>query len=541
MITKSKNTEGYSVHSSNQAMENISFRAITKVYGKQEAEKIAMQYSRAPVTIQTLIDDFGKFDNPYVEPCTMPAFTQALSDLTLAFDNNKFHPVHFCDVPLYKWNLSTSVGEPYCLDSELIELVSEAHASGLLETPRLSKKNVVNYVLLKTRPTVHNIKEGKLKTIPSSWITRVLARSHLSTPDNPKVRAVYAVPFPILLIECIFFWPIIAYLKESTKSPILWGYETTRGGAKRIFHETKSDDIMLQIDWKSFDKYIPFWLISAILDLLINLFDLSTYVPSSVKPEYSETSANPTRLRRLFEFIRESYFNSRIRTPDGATWKLSFCGLLSGCFGTQLIGSLANYIIITTSLKILGLKYRQVKVQGDDSFSRLTLGYKISPVMQQLLLDLIARTALKHFGLILSITKSRITDDPSKVIVLSYGYDGQTYREKSDLLGKLLYPERRLTVESTKSRSVGIAIANFGKDYKIYEVCKDIYYHLHNVQISKDLYLNWYDEEILELRKFLARDIFPTFEETFLNGNIIQYPSNDHNYHSVFSHKFIHL
>jgi hypothetical protein len=538
MISKPSKKNSFRVQGSNQAVEQIALRAIEMYYGKLHANELVNSYIRAPVTNQSLIDDFGNFDVPYVKRCNTAHYKDAFKELSDVFPDKKFFPVHFCDTPFYKWNLSTSVGEPYCDDKHLKDLISTAYLAGELESTRMTKNVAVNYVLLKTRPTVHNIKDGKLKAIPHTWVTRVIARSHLSIPDEPKVRAVYSVPFPILIIECMFLWPIIAYLKESTSSPLLWGYETARGGAKRIHNESQDDEIFLMIDWSKFDKHLQHWLILDILDMLEQLFDFSQYMPNKLDPRYASTSSQPERIKRLFAFIKKFYTNGRLRTPDGALWELQFSGLLSGCFGTSLIGSLANYIIISTVLKTLNIKYRQIKVLGDDSLSRILLGRKLSPVEEQLLLNAIQILALRLFGAKLSIVKSRITDDRNKIVVLSYGYNGQTYRNTDDLLPKLLFPERRLSVESTKSRAVGIAIANFGKDPKIYEVCKNIYYHLHNVQVPKDIYLTWFDEEILQVRNFLLRDIFPTYEETFMAGIVVKDHLTDHSFSRAFEFSF---
>nr|UUV42386.1 MAG: RNA dependent RNA polymerase [Palkane alphapartitivirus 1] len=131
---------------------------------------------------------------------------------------------------------------------------------------------------------------------------RMHARSHLTKVDKEdKVRAVYGVPCTVIYAEIMIFWPLMAHLKSQENSFIAWGYETFRGGLEKLRLEVHNYDVHLSLDFSTFDKLIPFWLIDDIYQIFISLYELGPYYEDD--PDYPDPATNPQRIKNIWEFV----------------------------------------------------------------------------------------------------------------------------------------------------------------------------------------------------------------------------------------------
>ena len=189
---------------------------------------------------------------------------------------NKFKTVHFCALRWFRWNNSTSIGLPYLKEEECKNFVLSRFNNGEISNSRMTKGNALPYAFLRERVKIHQIKNGMpfRNLLPP---TRLHCRSHLIQRGEPfKVRAVYAMPLTMLCVEIMILWPLFRYLQSQRNSFIAYGCETFKGGLQYVYSRMSSFKYVISLDFKSFDKRIPFELIDCIHDLWksLSIFDL---------------------------------------------------------------------------------------------------------------------------------------------------------------------------------------------------------------------------------------------------------------------------
>lgn len=125
-----------------------------------------------------------------------------------------------------------------------------------------------------------------------------------------------------------------------------YGYETMLGGHLRILNRFGSQGNFTSSDFKSFDKYVPDWLIRIAFDILLNNIDFTKY------RDYGVPSAQ--HLYEAWKYLVDYFIKTPIRLANGDRYR-KFSGVASGSYFTQLIDSIVNWIVVTYSLRKQGL------------------------------------------------------------------------------------------------------------------------------------------------------------------------------------------
>nr|UUV42387.1 MAG: putative RNA dependent RNA polymerase [Palkane alphapartitivirus 2] len=440
-------------------------------------------------------------------------YNQALLQLKKAINvTEKLKTVHFTGTRMYDLNKSGSAELPYTADPNFKKHVLKRFEKGEIVNQLLTKGNGENFILFKERGKLHQIKDQILPHEKLLHDIRMHARSHLTKVEKEdKVRAVYGVPCTVIYAEIMIFWPLLAHLKEQENSFIAWGYETFRGGLEKLRIEVHDYDLHLSLDFSTFDKLIPFWLIDDIYQIFISLYELGPYYEDD--PDYPNPKTNPQRIKNIWEFVLYSVKHSTYRAPDGSRYQRKHSGFPSGLLQTQLLGSCCNYVMIVTALNILGFSENQfsIKVLGDDSCVSL----RTQKPPQDIIRD-ISLICKQFFNAIINTDKSTFSVGTSNLQFLSYKLDkGAVIRVNDDLLGKLVYPEKaHFTRETTRSRALGILISNLGYDEHIHIVCCNIIEKLSEYAYTTKG-LNWYDQQRLEILKKFTNQI-PSRHDLFI-------------------------
>lgn len=476
-------------------IEKIAYKATEKVIGSNRARKLANSYNRSPITDTTIIADLYRGNDTGLPRPNCPHYEAALEHITLLSKPKKpLKTVHFTGTRNYDWNNTGSAELPYVKDKRFIRYVNLRFDRKETTNASLTKGNGMNYILEKERIKVHQIKDQTFSNQEMLYDTRMHARSYVhELTKDPKVRAVYGVCCTLLFIEIMLLWPLMDHMKHN--SFIAWGYETFNGGLERLRQQVISYSYHFSLDFSIFDKLLPFWLLLDIHKIWQSFSELGPYYEDD--PRYPNPSTDPNRIRNLWNFMTESIFNMVYRAPDGSRYRRRHSGLPSGLMQTQLIGSFANAIMVLSALHYLGIPFSDVsfKTLGDDGTFSITYIHRLSLDHLETISQYVKRT----FNAIINVDKSVFLTGSSMLQFLSYRfYNGAVRRVNDDLIIKLLYPEKaHFSVETTKSRALGILVANLGFDPEVHAICLDILQYLNSVEY-KTTGLDWYDRARIE-------------------------------------------
>ncbi|AVK59490.1 RdRP [Wuhan fly virus 6] len=300
----------------------------------------------------------------------------------------------------------------------------------------------------------HRIKGGE-DIRPPDCLAYV--RSHVANIGENKVRAVWGYPATITFGEAMFAIPLIrAYQKY--RRPIAYGYETALGGALKITERFSPYQNFAGLDFKKFDKTVPRWLIEVSFDILASNIDFVHYEDYGV--------ADARRNIIMYEYIKSYFINTTIRTANGLRFKKS-SGIASGSYFTQLVGSVANYILCQwMCLEQHGHFAKDILVQGDDSLFATSAVFKLDHGFEM----------MSSIGMELNREKSQITTELGSMKFLGYkiGF-GVPSKTREEWMTALLFPETPdLSYDHLQSRALGLYYANMCVDRQFGELCKDI-------------------------------------------------------------------
>nr|WRQ64723.1 RNA-dependent RNA polymerase [Durnavirales sp.] len=232
--------------------------------------------------------------------------------------------------------------------------------------------------------------------------------------EGPKVRLVWGYPLSMTLLEARFARPLIQRFL-SLRTPMTFGLVKHQLGARVL--ESQRNGFTYGLDFSKFDSSLPTRIMHTAFEILKTHFSLN--------PENEV----------VWEKVVNYFHHTTILMPDGFVYQ-KHCGVPSGSYFTQLVGSIANYIIIQYMVMVVAgraVDDRLVNVIGDDSLFTLS---------QRLDLEKFARVA-KELGMTLNILKSGIygpTEAPS--FVGHEWHAGIPDRAKSEIIKRMIFPER---------------------------------------------------------------------------------------------------
>lgn len=399
----------------------------------------ATKFQRSPVSVDLIRQDLLKYGNSTPRPKCQ------FLDLAISAARRKFHlsdsqkMIHLNDVfnktelPIWK----SSPGLPW------------KDLGYKTKNDIRMDQSAVNRV----RHFWHCIKYGAKMHLPDSC---AFVRSHLVEYGETKVRAVWGYPATVTFGEAVFALPLIeAYRKE--KTPIAYGYETAIGGAAKIIKEVQGK-YHYALDFKSFDKTVPAWLIRIAFDILLININFSEYRDYGV--------ADARRSYVMFQRIVDYFINTSVRLCNGERYTKTG-GVASGSYFTQLIDSVVNYILIVWAcLRLCGKLPKYCKVLGDDSIFSLD---------DKLHIDDFDRI-YHEIGMKLNIQKSMMSSNIHQLTFLGYELNfGLPSRPFDKWMAALLFPEERdKSWDDVASRALGLLYACAGCNSKFDSLCRMI-------------------------------------------------------------------
>nr|APG78244.1 RdRp [Hubei partiti-like virus 29] len=407
---------------------------------------------RSPVNLDLIREDVRLFNRACVARFSDPLLDKVISDAFYKFSlPQKVNPIHLNDIPkLQLENWGSSPGLPW------------------KEYGYASKRDVANdhKAFNNIRKFWHLIKEGK-KISPPDCAAYV--RPHLAQRGEVKVRAVWGYPATISFQEACFALPLINEYKKG-KHPMAYSFETARGGCRKLFHRFHPHRNFLSSDYSKFDKTIPSWLIYVCFDILLANIDYRYY--------QQEGQPNCEKLYRAWRFIVHYFINTPIRLCNGERFRKK-SGIASGSYFTQLIGSIANWIVTQYCIREQGNKVLDHLVLGDDSLVAMA---------KRLDIDRFVRTA-RLFGMIINADKTQTADRIHDIKFLGYHINnGNPTRPQKELCAALAYPERPdQDFSEFATRALGLLIANFGHNIQFDNCCRSILEVEHKTRYTPSL------------------------------------------------------
>nr|AOX47571.1 RNA-dependent RNA polymerase [Ceratobasidium partitivirus] len=512
-------------------ISRLTRKAIYSICPPQLAKETIHGYRRSATDPKSGEEDFLKTDLPYHDVPRDFHYKKALRVVEKMFRPTRtLKPVSFPDLRYYPWTLPTAAEAPFTESKFWQEYVQQKAREDEIDNDRLSFHNLYNEIFHINRQLVHDIKYGrkpfwneKGEPIPYEF-TYLHSRAHMVKQDKPdKIRAVFGVPKLLLMVENMFIWNIQKdHLNRPLgSSPLLWGYETIRGGWRKLIHTItkKPFNFILSADWSGFDHKALHEVIDDVHDIWRSwyVFDQGYEPSKSDTHDYSDTKSREEQITRLWTWMCHAIKHTPIKAESGNMYQWQWNGIASGFQQTQLLDSFVNAIYLLTCLSALGINIEgdnfQAFFQGDDSLCAFP---EIIPDPKAFI-EKLSKEAKRRFNADLSADKTSYGTSTDDVEVLSYrNRSGLSQRDPAELLAHLLYPERPRRPAEHAAAAAGIAQAAMGSSRYVYDVCKDVYNFLVNeigIEPSfKERDPNRYTPDFRSVQRF------PTFEETFLSN-----------------------
>nr|APG78345.1 RdRp [Wenling partiti-like virus 3] len=298
----------------------------------------------------------------------------------------------------------------------------------------------------------HQIKCGK-DINPADCCAYV--RSHLTVYPKEKIRAVWGYPYTVSVQEACFAVPLIDAYKK--RGPIAYGWEMVKGGMRKVEALLSQAHFKYALDFSSFDKTLPSWLIREAFDIIIANYDFSRYQDAGIP----HTDA----LHRVWDYIVNYFINTPIRLSNGERF-LKDSGVASGSYFTQIIDSVCNFILIEYICRKFGIYPSGIKVLGDDSIF-CSNNYVSLDSMQPVFADL---------GMKLNVEKSIVTESLFDITFLGFRFENHLpVKPTEDWLAALHHPEHTdKSFDDFASRALGILYANCGVNLDVDQYCRAI-------------------------------------------------------------------
>jgi len=228
---------------------------------------------------------------------------------------------------------------------------------------------------------------------------------------KPSVRLVWGFPYQATILEGCYARPLIELFKTH-KTPYALGYRKVELGA--VLNQFAWSNFVGSFDWSSFDSNMPAQIISLVFKLLRRFFT-----------EVDEESWD--NIVRYFIF-------TPMLMPNGKVYVGKNHGIPSGSYFTNIVGSLANLLLMEYLSVVCKFQLNNLLVHGDDS---------IVASSKELPLREMGLVSSEHFGMILHPDKQRYTKKDHTLEFLSHMWQGgRPYRDVRETAQHLVYAER---------------------------------------------------------------------------------------------------
>ena len=133
------------------------------------------------------------------------------------------------------------------------------------------------------------------------------ARSHVCETGTRKVSAVWGYPATMTFGEAVFAKPLIEAYREMPEfhRPIAYGFETATGGMRKLCNYFSGYRNYAALDFRSFDKTVPAWLVDVAFDILMDNINFHDYQDHGV--------ADVRRMVTMYLYIKRYFLQTVIR------------------------------------------------------------------------------------------------------------------------------------------------------------------------------------------------------------------------------------
>lgn len=281
-------------------------------------------------------------------------------------------------------------------------------------------------------------------------------RTQLGTVEDPKIRNVWGKAFENIILEGMQAYPLIQqYRKLGEPMPIGMNYfKRLPTMINRTLFDGVNQYYGVGIDFKSFDSSIQPWLIEdafAILKQNLTFPDIESEL--------------------VWEYNKHFFIHTPVVMPDGRLW-YKHLGVPSGSYFTQLIDSIANFIVTTyAQLKHYGRSFKTY-VLGDDSLFGVPIEFGL-PKMEYF------APHAATLGLLIHPDKGCIATRPSELDFLGHcAYGSKVDRETAGMMRLALYPEHPVAGPAhSLQRIKGILLDSALNSWPLI--------HLHNLMVTR--------------------------------------------------------
>nr|UNI73933.1 MAG: RNA-dependent RNA polymerase [brine shrimp partitivirus 1] len=512
-----------------KSKQNVVQRIVKKAlyrFAPHIAKDVIHGFYRSDGSDEAAERNFLNTDQPYHDVSRDYHYRRALRVVEKLFRPSRIlKPISFPDLRYYPWTLPTSAEAPYTFKKKWVDYIRKKQKRGEISDGNVSFHNLYNEIFHINRKHIHFIKRRMRPfwkdgvPAPYYWST-LHTRAHLRKNDQePKNRAVFGVTKLLLMVENMFIWNLQKeYLNGNVRSPMLWGYETIRGGWYKLVRDLSvrgQPNTFISADWSEFDVRALHEVIDDVHDMWRNWFSFEDgYEETNI---YPDTKCDPFQIQSLWDWMCHAVKHTPIAGQSGQLYQWRHNGIASGFQQTQLLDSFVNAIMLLTCYSSLGINIESdsfyLKVQGDDSLSAFN---ELVLQLDRSFLTRLEAEALTRFNAKLSADKTSAGEHLNQIEVLSYkNRSGIAYRDEKELLAHLLYPERHRDLGATAASALGIAIASMGCSEAVYDVCYDVHRF-----ITQDLKVDPAIRGVLWLTRLgLDLDIdfgrFPSFKEIY--------------------------
>ncbi|KAL1463841.1 hypothetical protein WDU94_015544 [Cyamophila willieti] len=155
-------------------------------------------------------------------------------------------------------------------------------------------------------------------------------RTQICSTDKNKVRSVIGYPLECFLEEGRYLYPIMQAFTDNKfgDPPIAYGLEMAKGGMEYMNHMVTDERVQYigMLDWSSFDKLVPPWLIKDAFAILRGLFDFTKVVDEDgIVHEVKDPQEIENRWNKVIKY----FIDTPVRLSDGSRFRKEIDDLLS--------------------------------------------------------------------------------------------------------------------------------------------------------------------------------------------------------------------
>lgn len=226
-----------------------------------------------------------------------------------------------------------------------------------------------------------------------------------------KTRLVSMIDIYLILAECKFAKPLQNHL---SRFDWYMGGKSDKSIHQLVAKNRNNFGHWLSLDYSTYDQTISSWMIRECFDVVRACFDDELFDDE------------------LFEIVINDFIHKVFITADGPLE--AHKGVPSGSMFTQIIDSIANYIMIGCYMKVNNINRYSMLIMGDDN-----LVFTNQPIDK----NNISSYLYNEYGAIVNVDKTDQGESYQHPEFLSrlWTYYGP-YRHPLCIIGKLLFPER---------------------------------------------------------------------------------------------------